>query len=80
MARIVDIDADAKNDVCSVTLWIADKKGGPSRILKCPINKLGLLAENEFDSLSDGAITKWTKWELFCGEPDVVVWYWLNVI
>ena len=30
MARIVGIDADAKNDVRSVTLRIADKKDGPS--------------------------------------------------
>ena len=40
MARIVGIDADAKNDLCSVTLQVADKKGGPSQILKCPITKL----------------------------------------
>ena len=61
MSRIVRIDADAKNDVCSVTLRDADKKGGPSQILKRPITKLVLLVEKEFDSPSDGAITKWTK-------------------
>ena len=80
VARIFGIDADAKNDVRSVTLQVADKKGGPSQILKGPITKLILLAENDFDSPSDGAITKWTKWELFCGESYVVVWYGLNVI
>ena len=62
-----------------VSYWVADKKGGPSQILKHPITKLVLLVENEFDSLSDGAMTKWAKWELFCGEPDVVVWYGPNV-
>ena len=61
MSRIVGIDADAKNDVCSVTLRVADKKGGPSQILKRPITRLVLLVEKEFDSPSDGAITKWTK-------------------
>ena len=35
-----DIDADAKNDVRSVTLPVADKKGGPSQILRRPIAKL----------------------------------------
>ena len=78
MARIVSIDTDAKNDVVSVTLWVADKKGGPSQILKWPITKLVLLVENEFNSPSDGAITKLTKWELFCGESDIVVWYGLK--
>ena len=34
MARIVRIDADAKNDIRSVTLRVADKKGGPSQILR----------------------------------------------
>ena len=58
MARIAGIDADAKNDVHSVTLRVADKKGGPSQILKCPITKLVLLVENDIDSLPDGAITK----------------------
>ena len=61
MARIVGIDVDAKTDVLSVTLRVADKNGGPSQILKRPITKLVLLLENEFDSSSDGAITKWTK-------------------
>ena len=61
MARIVGIDADAKNDVRCVTLRVADKEGGPSQILKRPITKVVLLVENEFDSPSDGAITKWTK-------------------
>ena len=78
MARIVGIDTDAKNDVVSVTLWVADKKGGPSQILKQPITKLVLLVENEFDSPSDGAITKLTKWEFFCEESDIVVWYGLK--
>ena len=58
MARVVGTDADAKNDVRSVTLRVADKKGGPSQILKGPITKLVLLVENEFDSSPDGAITK----------------------
>ena len=58
MVRIVGIDADAKNDVRSVTLPLADKKGGPSHILKRPITKLALLVANEFDSSPDGAITK----------------------
>ena len=58
MVRIVGIDADAKNDVRSVTLRLADKKGGPSHILKRPITKLVLLVANEFDSSPDGAITK----------------------
>ena len=61
MTRIVSIDADAKNDVRSITLQVADKKGGPSQILKHPITKLVLLVENEFDSPSYGAITNWTK-------------------
>ena len=61
MARIFGIDADAKNDVRSVTLQVADKKGGPSQILKGPITKLILLVENDFDSPSDGAIAKLTK-------------------
>ena len=80
MARIVSIDTDARNDVQSVTLRAADKKGGPSQILKRPITKLVLPVENEFYFPSDGAIVKWTKWELFCGELDVLVWYGLNVI
>ena len=46
MARIAGIDADAKNDVRSVTLRVADKKGGPGQILKCPITKLVLLIES----------------------------------
>ena len=58
MARIVGIEADAKNDVRSVTLRVTDKKGGPSQILKRPITKLVLLVENEFDSSPDVAITK----------------------
>ena len=58
MARIVRIDADAKNDVRSVTPRVADKKGGPSQILKRPITKLVLPVEKVFDSSSDGAITK----------------------
>ena len=58
MARIIGIDADAKNDVRSVTLRVTDKKGGPSQILKRQITKLVLLLENEFDSSPDGAITK----------------------
>ena len=61
MARIVGVDDDAKNDVRRVTLRVADKKGGPSQILKRPITKLVLLVEKEFDSPSDGAVTKWTK-------------------
>ena len=61
MARIVGIDADAKNDVRSISLRVADKNGGPKKILKRPITRLVLLLENEFDSPSDGAITKWTK-------------------
>ena len=58
MTGIVGIDADAKNDVRSVTLRVADKKGGPSQILKRPITKLVLLVKNEFDSSPDEAITK----------------------
>ena len=58
MARVVGIDADAKNDVRSVTLRVADKKGGPSQILKRPITKLVLLVENVFDFSPDGAISK----------------------
>ena len=50
-----------KNGVRSVTLQVADKKGGPSQILKRPTTKLVMLMENEFDSPSDGAITKWTN-------------------
>ena len=61
MARTVSIDADAKNDVRSITLRVADKQGGPSQTLKCPITKLVLLVENEFNFPSDGTITKWTK-------------------
>ena len=61
MARIVGIDADAKNDVRSISLRVADKNGGPKKILKRAITRLVLLLENEFDSPSDGAITKWTK-------------------
>ena len=61
MARIVGIDPDEKNIVCSVTLRVADQKGGSSRILKCPIIKLVLLVENESDSWSHGATTKWIK-------------------
>ena len=30
MAIVVDINADAINDVQSVTLQVADKKGGPT--------------------------------------------------
>ena len=58
MARIVGIEADAKNDVRSVTLRVTDKKGGPSQILKRPITKLVLLVENVFDFSPDGAISK----------------------
>ena len=61
MARIVGIDADAKNDARSVTLRVADKKGGPSQILKRPITKLVLLVENGFDSPTGGAISKSAK-------------------
>ena len=32
-----------------------------------------MLVENEFDSSTDGAMTKSTKWELFCRDPDEVV-------
>ena len=59
--------------VSCFTLQVSVKKGGPSQILKRPITKLIVLVENEFDSSSDGAITKWTKRELFFGEPDVMV-------
>ena len=59
MARIVGIDA--KNDVRSVTPRVADKKGGPSQILRRPITKLILLVENGFDSPTGGAISKSTK-------------------
>ena len=55
------VDADAKNYVRRVTLRVADKKGGPSQILKRPITKLVLLVGKEFESPSDGAITKWKK-------------------
>ena len=72
MAKTVGIDVDGINDVRSVTFRVADKKGGPSQILKRSVTKLVLLVENEFDSPSDGAMTKWTKWELFCDESDVV--------
>ena len=58
MARIVGIDADAKTDVRSVTLQLADKKGGPSQILRRPITKLVLLVENGFDSPTGGVISK----------------------
>ena len=58
MAKIVGIDADAKNYQRSVTLRVADKKGDPSQILKRPITKLVLLVKNEFDSSPDAAITK----------------------
>ena len=61
MARIVGIDADAKNDVRSVTLQVADKKGDPSQILRHPITKLVLLVENGFDFSTGGAILKSTK-------------------
>ena len=49
MAKIVGIDANAKNDVRIVTLRVSDKKGGPSQILKRQITKLVLLVENKFD-------------------------------
>ena len=58
MARIVDVDADTKNDLRGVTLQVAAKKGGPSQILRHPITRLVLLVEIEFDSPTDGAITK----------------------
>ena len=45
MARIVGLDADAKNDVRSVTLQVADKKGNPSQILRRPLTKLALLVK-----------------------------------
>ena len=61
MARIVSIDADAKTIVPSVTLRVAYKKGSPSQILRHPITKLVLLVKNEFDFLTDGAITKLIK-------------------
>ena len=61
MTRIAGIHADAKNDVHSVTPSFADKKGGPSQILRRPITKLVLLAKNDLDSPTDGAITKSTK-------------------
>ena len=61
MARIVGIDADAKNDVRSVILQAADQKGGSSQILRCPITKLVRLVENEFDSPTGEAILKSTK-------------------
>ena len=61
MVRIVGIDADAKNDVRSVTLQVADKKSGPSQILRRPITKLVLMVENEFDSPTGGGISKSTK-------------------
>lgn len=57
----VDIYADAKNDVTSVTLLVTDKKDSPSQILRNPITKLVLLAENGFNSPTDGAKTNWTK-------------------
>ena len=40
MARIVGIDADAKNDVQSVTLQVANKKGGPDSPTGGAISKL----------------------------------------
>ena len=43
MARIDGTDADGKNDVRSVTLKVADKKGDPSQILKRPVTKLVLV-------------------------------------
>ena len=49
MAKIVGIDANAKNDVRIVTLRVSDKKGGPSQILKRQITKLVLLVQNKFD-------------------------------
>ena len=55
----------SKNDVCSATFWVVDKKCVPGQILRRPIAKLVLLVENEFDTPTDGAITKLTKWELF---------------
>ena len=61
MARVVGIDADAKNDVRSVTLRVTNKKGGPSQFLKRPTTKLVLLVKNEFDSPSNGALTKQIK-------------------
>ena len=61
MVRIVGIDADAKNDVQSVTLQVADKKSGPSQILRRPITKLVLMVENGFDSPTGGGIPKSTK-------------------
>ena len=51
MARIGCTDADTKNDVQSVTLRVADKKGGSSQILRCPITnefcwwKMGLIPQ-----------------------------------
>ena len=57
MARIVGIDADAKNDVRSVTLRVADNKGGRSQILRRPLTKLALLVE----SPTGGVISKSTK-------------------
>ena len=57
VARIIGIDADVR----SVTLRVADKKGGLSQILRRPITKLVLLVENEFDSPTGGAISKSTK-------------------
>ena len=35
--------------------------------------KLVMLVENEFDSSTDEAMTKSTKGELFCRDPDEVV-------
>ena len=61
MARIVGNDADAKNDVRSVTLRVADKKGSPSQIFRRPIIKLVLLVKNGFDFPTGGAISKSTK-------------------
>ena len=61
MVRIVGIDADAKNDIRSVTLQVADKKSGPSQILRRPITKLVLMVENGFDSPTGGGISKSTK-------------------
>ena len=57
MARIVGIDADAKNDVRNVTIRVAGKKRGPRMILRRPITKLVLLVKNEFTSPTDRVIT-----------------------
>ena len=44
MARIIGIDADAKYDARSVIFRVANKKGGPSQILRRSITKLVLCA------------------------------------